>query len=254
MASSKYKYDINLGHYIPLLEGEAPQVDGTQEQSQEQQNNQEQQTQQQKAQPINLDSEDVIKMRQERENVLKNLQDTIEKKNNNLIQCQQKVADAQNSTDTDQTSLNALQKTMIQAMKEVSDAQFELAKKKNEYDNKIFQLQAKLVEGIQLAFNNLPEKYRNLNESTVHNAKVYITKIFENDYQQRIKGMADFKKAFAHSNLLYGKDKDGYFVVCLDQEDLNKLTSTLTEIGYDKDEIYGVVLSQMFDRSDLVKA
>jgi len=66
--------------------------------------------------------------------------------------------------------------------------------------------------------------------------------------------MIDFKKAFANSNLLYGKDKDGYFVVCLDQDDLNKLTNTLIEIGYDKDEIYGVVLSQMFDRSDLVKA
>lgn len=257
MASSKYRYDINLGHYIPLLEGEAPQTGETQNQdqnSQETQQNQEQQTQQQKAQPINLDSDDVVKMRQERENVLKNLQDTIDKKNNNLIQCQQQVADAQNSSDTDQTSLNALQKTMIQAMKEVSDAQFELAKKKNEYDNKIFQLQAKLVEGIQLAFNNLPEKYRNLNESNVQNAKVYISKIFENDYQQRIKGMVDFKKAFANSNLLYGKDKEGYFVVCVDQEDLNKLTNTLIEIGYDKDEIYGVVLSQMFDRSDLVKA
>ena len=134
MASSKYRYDINLGHYIPLLEGEAPQTGETQNQdqnSQETQQNQEQQTQQQKAQPINLDADDVVKMRQERENVLKNLQDTIDKKNNNLIQCQQQVADAQNSSDTDQTSLNALQKTMIQAMKEVSDAQFELAKKKN---------------------------------------------------------------------------------------------------------------------------
>jgi len=33
-------------------------------------------------------------MRQEKNNVLKNLQDNIEKKQNNLIQCQQKIADA----------------------------------------------------------------------------------------------------------------------------------------------------------------
>lgn len=253
MASSKYRYDMNIGHYVLLLEGEAPQADGTQEQNQ---NQQQQNTEQQKPQiqPINLDSEDVIKMRQAKENTLKQLQDIIERKTNNAIQCQQAVANLQAKEDVKQEELNAAQKTLIQAQKEVADAKFELAKKANEYDNKIFQLQAKLVESIQIARNNLPAKYQGLNESNVQNAKVYITKIFENDFQQRIKGMVDFKKAFANSNLLYGKDKDGYFVVCLDQEDLNKLTSTLIEIGYDKDEIYGVVLSQMFDRSDLVKA
>lgn len=255
MASSKYKYDINIGHYVLLLEGEQPQQNNeTQEQSQEQQNNQNQQQANTQIQPINLDSEDVIKMRQEKENVLKRLQDNIEKKTNNVIQCQQAVANLQASQNSEQQQINNAQKTLIQAFKEVSDAKFELAKKTNEYDNKIFQLQAKLVESIQSARDTLPEKYQNLNESNVQNAKVYISKIFENDYQQRIKGMVDFKKAFANSNLLYGKDKDGYFVVCLDQEDLNKLTNTLVEIGYNKDEIYGVVLSQMFDRSDLVKA
>lgn len=251
MASSKYKFDMNIGHYVLLLEGEAPQTDGTQEQTQDQQNQEQQKPQ---VQPINLDSEDVVKMRQEKENVIKQLQETITKKTNNVIQCQQVVANLQNSENAEQTQINDAQKILIQAMKEVSDAKFNLAKKANEYDNKIYQLQTKLVESIQMARDTLPEKYQGLNESNVQNAKVYITKIFENDFQQRIKGMVDFKKAFANSNLLYGKDKDGYFVVCLDQEDLNKLTSTLIEIGYDKDEIYGVVLSQMFDRSDLVKA
>jgi len=91
-----------------------------------------------------------------------------------------------------------------------------LAKKRNEYDNKIFQLQAKLVESIQKAYDELPVKYRILNESNIQNAKVYINKIIENDYQERIKGMVDFKKAFANSNLLFGKDKGGYFAVCVD--------------------------------------
>ena len=257
MASSKYRYDINIGHYVLLLEGETPQTDGTQEQNQKQQTqeqNQEQQQAKSQVQPINLDSADVIKMRQEKENVLKRLQDEVEKKNNNAIQCQQAIANLQAGENTEQSQLNAAQKTLIQAQKEISDAKFEIAKKTNEYDNKIYQLQVQLVESIQAARDTIPEKYQGLNESNVQNAKVYITKIFENDFQQRIKGMVDFKKAFANSNLLYGKDKDGYFVVCLDQEDLNKLTSTLIEIGYDKDEIYGVVLSQMFDRSDLVKA
>ena len=126
---------MNIGHYVLLLEGEAPQADGTQEQSQNQDQNKEQQeTKKSQVYPINLDSEDVVKMRQEKENVLKQLQDTIEKKTNNAIQCQQVVANIQNAGNSDQTQLNAAQKTLIQAFKEVSDAKFELAKKSNEYD------------------------------------------------------------------------------------------------------------------------
>jgi len=37
---------------------------------------------------------------------------------------------------------------LIQANKELSDAKFDLAKKSNEYDDKIYQLQIKLVESI----------------------------------------------------------------------------------------------------------
>ena len=33
MASSKYKYDINIGHYVLLLEGESLQADDEQIQS-----------------------------------------------------------------------------------------------------------------------------------------------------------------------------------------------------------------------------
>ena len=204
---------------------------------------------------INLDSKEVIAMRQEKANQLKILQDDIEKKTNNVVQCQQAIANIQQQLDkADQSQLNAAQKTLIQANKELADAKFNMAKKANEYDNKIFQLQAKLVESIETARKELPLKYQVLNESNIQNAKVYLNKIFDNDYQERIKGMVDFKKAFANSNLLFGKDKGGYFAVCVDQEDMNKLTNTLIEVGYNKDDIYSVVLSQMFDRSDLVKA
>ena len=254
MASSKYKFDMNIGHYVLLLEGEAPQTDGSQDQSQNQDQNQEQ-TQKPQVQMINLDSKEVIAMRQEKANQLKTLQDDIEKKTNNVVQCQQAVANIQQQSDkADQSQLNAAQKTLIQANKELADAKFNMAKKENEYDNKIFQLQAKLVESIETARRELPLKYQALNESNIQNAKVYLNKIFDNDYQERIKGMVDFKKAFANSNLLFGKDKGGYFAVCVDQEDMNKLTNTLIEVGYNKDDIYSVVLSQMFDRSDLVKA
>ena len=251
MASSKYKYDIKIGHYVLLTEGEQTQVatDGTESQEQQTQDQQQIQTH-----VTNLDGPDVLKMRQEKENVLKNMQDTVKRKTDNLIQCQQAVANLQNNQEASQDEINNAQKTLVQAMKEVSDAKFDIVKKGNEYDNKIYQLQLSLIESMKAARNSLPEKYQSLNESNVQNAKIYINKIIENDYQERIKGMVDFKKAFANSNLLYGKDKEGFFAVCLDQEDLNKLTNTLLEVGYNKDDIYSVVLSQMFDRSDLVKA
>ena len=86
MAGSKYKFDMNIGHYVLLLEGEAPQSDGSQEQSQNQDQNQDQ-AQNPQVQMINLDSKEVIAMRQEKANQLKILQDDIEKKTNNVVQC-----------------------------------------------------------------------------------------------------------------------------------------------------------------------
>jgi predicted RNase H-like HicB family nuclease len=66
--------------------------------------------------------------------------------------------------------------------------------------------------------------------------------------------MVDFKKTFAKSNLLYGKDKEGgYFAVCVDQADFNKLTDTLEEAGWLRDEILACCLPQIFDRSNLTK-
>ena len=65
MASSKYKFDMNIGHYVLLLEGEAPQTDGSQEETQNQDQNQEQE-QKPQVQMINLDSKEVVAMRQEK--------------------------------------------------------------------------------------------------------------------------------------------------------------------------------------------
>jgi len=41
---------------------------------------------------VNLDSEEVVAMRQEKANQMKTLQDDIEKKTNNVVQCQQAIA------------------------------------------------------------------------------------------------------------------------------------------------------------------
>ena len=64
--------------------------------------------------------------------------------------------------------------------------------------------------------------------------------------------MADFKRVFGNSNLLYGKDKEGYFVICIDQEDFDRMYNTLEETGYMRDTIIDNIMPQLFDRKEMV--
>lgn len=241
-------YDIRYGHYVPLYEGEAPQADGIQDTKADDAETSTTEMPQIK----NLNSEDVVALQQEKANKVKQFNDDLVKLTNNINQINQKLATIDIST-SDQASINAIQKQLLQATKELVDKKLELAKVENDMDNKIIQAQTKLVES-KVVNNSLPEKYRYLNESNIQNAKIYVNKLIKDDTQDRITGMVDFKKTFAKSNLLYGKDKEGgYFAVCVDQADFNKLTDTLEEAGWLRDEILACCLPQIFDRSGLTK-
>lgn len=245
----KYRYDIRYGHYVPLNEGEAAQADGMQDTNDSADSNEQSvETPQIK----NLNSADVVALQQEKSNKVKQINDDLAKLSNNINQINQKLAEVDTSA-TDQASINILQKQLLQATKELVDKKLELAKVENDMDNKIIQVQTKLVEAKVTSYG-LPEKYRYLNESNIQNAKIYVNKLIKDDNQERIKGMVDFKKTFSKSNLLYGKDKEGgYFAVCVDQADFNKLTDTLEEAGWLRDEILACCLPQIFDRSGLTK-
>jgi hypothetical protein len=39
--------------------------------------------------------------------------------------------------------------------------------------------------------------------------------------------MVDIRRVFGQTGLLYGKDKQGYFVICVDQEDFDVMYDTL---------------------------
>lgn len=244
----KYKYDIKLGHYIPLFEGEV-----VNQGEQNTQNQESQQSEQAKASLTNLETEEVVQLRAEKNNKLSNIQKTIDQKNSVLVQCQEKVANASNEEQIDQSQLNLLQKTLLQAQKDLLDAKMEYAKVSNEMDVRIIQQQLKLVESKIYYQPVFPEKYKRLNESNIQNAKIHFSSLIDNDVQGIISGMVDFKKAFKDSELLYGKDKDGYFAVCVDQADFNKLVKTLEDAGYHRDDIMAVCLPQIFDRSNLTK-
>ena len=67
-----------------------------------------------------------------------------------------------------------------------------------------------------------------------------------------LKGMADFKRAFKDTDLLYGKDRNGYFLIAVDKEDLDKVYDTLEELGYLRDEIIDTFIPQVLDRTKFI--
>lgn len=242
---TQYKFDMRSGHYYAINEGEQPNAD--------QQETEEQPAEEtQKAALVNLNTEDVVQVQKQMSDKLASIQKDIDLKNNNAMQIEKKLADIVSKEDTDQQAINKLQSQLLQIRYEESTKKFEKAKVQNDFEKKIFILQKKLVESMTAKYI-LPEKYKNLNESNIQNAKIHISKLIDDDCQQRISGMVDFKKAFGNSELLYGKDKNGFYAVCIDQADFNKLTNTLEEVGFLRDEILQVTLPQLFDRTNLTK-
>ena len=119
----------------------------------------------------------------------------------------------------------------------------------NFQDQKLAQLQ-KLSQTNE-SYYKIPEKYKWLNESNIHTAKIYMGDLIDDDHI--LKGMADFKRAFKDTDLLYGKDRNGYFLIAVDKEDFDKVYDTLEEVGYLRDEIIDTVMPQLFDRHEMIQ-
>lgn len=99
----------------------------------------------------------------------------------------------------------------------------------------------------------IPEKYKFLNESNIHIAKIYMGDLVGQESTKSIlKGMSDFKRTFADTTLLYGKDRNGYFLIILDQEDMDVMYDTLDKVGYLRDDIIDTVMPQLFNRTHLI--
>ena len=118
---------------------------------------------------------------------------------------------------------------VLNIMKKITDMtkQHAIDKANFEYQ-KITQLQ-KLSQTNE-SYYKIPEKYKGLNESNIHTAKIYMGNLIAPDEDHILKGMADFKRAFKETNLLYGKDRQGYFVIAVDKDDFDTLSDTLEEL------------------------
>lgn len=137
---------------------------------------------------------------------------------------------------------------VLNIQKKIIDLDFKYAQDINRIENNRLQILRRMANESY----ELPAKYRHLNESNIHQAKIYVNKLVQNDEYHLMKGMSDFKKVFSDSELVYGKDKNGYYVLCIDQDDFNKMYDTLQEEGYLRDEIISTIMPQILDRSSII--
>ena len=249
MKKGKYKFDLKSGHYIILNEAEDTQAAN-------QQNANNNNASAVKPLPA-LNTEEVVAETNKMQVELKKCDDELAKLNDTKVQLENAIAKATeqfNAAELDRKDSFRQQvidgnKKLLTVLLNISKKEREKADKKNQFEENILQLQLKVNESMRRV---LPEKYRNLNESNIHTAKIYMRDLIGNDDNHIIKGMVDFKRAFGKSNLLYGKDKEGYFVVCIDQEDFDKMYNTLEETGYVRDTIIDNIMPQLFDRKEMV--
>ena len=249
MKKGKYKFDLKSGHYIILNEAEDTQAAN-------QQNANNNNASAVKPLPA-LNTEEVVAETNKMQVELKKCDDELAKLNDTKVQLENAIAKATeqfNAAELDRKDSFRQQvidgnKKLLTVLLNISKKEKEKADKKNQFEENILQLQLKVNESMRRV---LPEKYRNVNESNIHTAKIYMRDLIGNDDNHIIKGMVDFKRAFGKSNLLYGKDKEGYFVVCIDQEDFDKMYNTLEETGYVRDTIIDNIMPQLFDRKEMV--
>lgn len=141
---------------------------------------------------------------------------------------------------------------VINIMKKINDMEKQNAiQKATLVDQKIQQLQK--LASTNESYYKIPEKYKGLNESNLHTAKIYMKDLIVPDEDHILKGMVDFKRAFKDTSLLYGKDRDGYFVVAVDADDFTQLTDTLEETGYLRDEIIDTIMPQVLNRQNMIQ-
>lgn len=253
----KYVYNQKTGHFIKKLNEDDSNVStDTQQQQQTNNSNNTSSTTDNKDTSTNNTSFKSVESDETIQSLNAKLQDN-ENKFQQDLNTQQKLLDAAKVTASKKTPTGpydpvATDADVLNIMKKINDITKQHAIDiANFQDQKLAQLQ-KLSQTNE-SYYKIPEKYKWLNESNIHTAKIYMGDLIAPDDDHILKGMADFKRAFKDTDLLYGKDKNGYFVVCVDQEDFNTLYDTLEENSYLRDQIIDTVIPQLFDRHEMIQ-
>lgn len=252
----KYVYNKKTGHFIKKLNEDDSNVSTDTQQQQNNNSNTTSSTTDNKDTSTNNTSFKSVESDETIQSLNAKMQDN-ENKFQQDLNTQQKLLDAAKVTASKKTPTGpydpvATDADVLNIMKKINDITKQHAIDiANFQDQKLAQLQ-KLSQTNE-SYYKIPEKYKWLNESNIHTAKIYMGDLIAPDDSHILKGMADFKRAFKDTDLLYGKDKNGYFVVCVDQEDFNTLYDTLEENSYLRDQIIDTVIPQLFDRHEMIQ-
>ena len=252
----KYVYNKKTGHFIKKLNEDDSNVSTDTQQQQNNNSNTTSSTTDDKDTSTNNTSFKSVESDETIQSLNAKIQDN-ENKFQQDLNTQQKLLDAAKVAASKKTPTGpydpvATDADVLNIMKKINDIT-----KQHAIDIANFQYQ-KLAQLQKLSQTNesyykIPEKYKWLNESNIHTAKIYMGDLIAPDDDHILKGMADFKRAFKDTDLLYGKDRNGYFLIAVDKEDFDKVYDTLEEVGYLRDEIIDTVMPQLFDRHEMIQ-
>ena len=249
----KYVYNKKTGHFIKKLNEDDSNVSTDTQQQQNNNSNTTSSTTDNKDTSTNNTSFKSIESDETIQSLNAKIQDN-ENKFQQDLNTQQKLLDAAKVAASKKAPTGpydpvATDADVLNIMKKINDITKQHAIDiANFQDQKLAQLQ-KLSQTNE-SYYKIPEKYKWLNESNIHTAKIYMGDLIDDDHI--LKGMADFKRAFKDTDLLYGKDRNGYFLIAVDKEDFDKVYDTLEEVGYLRDEIIDTVMPQLFDRHEMI--
>ena len=249
----KYVYNKKTGHFIKKLNEDDSNVSTDTQQQQNNNSNTTSSTTDDKDTSINNTSFKSVESDETIQSLNAKIQDN-ENKFQQDLNTQQKLLDAAKVTASKKAPTGpydpvATDADVLNIMKKINDITKQHAIDiANFQDQKLAQLQ-KLSQTNE-SYYKIPEKYKWLNESNIHTAKIYMGDLIDDDHI--LKGMVDFKRAFKDTDLLYGKDRNGYFLIAVDKEDLDKVYDTLEELGYLRDEIIDTFIPQVLDRTKFI--
>ena len=252
----KYVYNKKTGHFIKKLNEDDSNVSTDTQQQQNNNSNTTSSTTDDKDTSTNNTSFKSVESDETIQSLNTKIQDN-ENKFQQDLNTQQKLLDAAKVAASKKTPTGpydpvATDADVLNIMKKINDITKQHAIDiANFQDQKLAQLQ-KLSQTNE-SYYKIPEKYKWLNESNIHTAKIYMGDLIAADDDHILKGMADFKRAFKDTDLLYGKDRNGYFLIAVDKEDFDKVYDTLEEVGYLRDEIIDTVMPQLFDRHEMIQ-
>ena len=252
----KYVYNKKTGHFIKKLNEDDSNVSTDTQQQQNNNSNTTSSTTDDKDTSTNNISFKSVESDETIQSLNAKIQDN-ENKFQQDLNTQQKLLDAAKVAASKKTPTGpydpvATDADVLNIMKKINDITKQHAIDiANFQDQKLAQLQ-KLSQTNE-SYYKIPEKYKWLNESNIHTAKIYMGDLIAPDDDHILKGMADFKRDFKDTDLLYGKDRNGYFLIAVDKEDFDKVYDTLEEVGYLRDEIIDTVMPQLFDRHEMIQ-